>query len=153
MQFSLGGLPYDWIKAIYLSSCKSFFSASLSVPLRIIKSSKGLHAKWKAVTLPQDSQAIYRLFVEWRNKGKPHVRLLYEGNQTSSNLQDKLPIPSRMYVSIVVKQANSTTNFEHQAGSIITYPTKQALIPATLPLKPNNPGIVDVILKVSTVIL
>ncbi|KAM7433239.1 the G-protein coupled receptor 2 [Porites harrisoni] len=122
-------------------SVKTLRDASLSVPLRIIKSSKGLHAKWKAVTLPQDSQAIYRLFVEWRNKGKPHVRLLYEGNQTSSNLQDKLPIPSRMYVSIVVKQADSTTNFEHQAGSIITYPTKQALIPATLPLKPNNPAI------------
>lgn len=103
--------------------------------------------------MPQDSQAIYRLFVEWRNKGKPHVRLLYEGNQTSSNLQDKLPVPNRMYVSIVVKKTDSTTNFEHQAGNIITYPTKQALIPTTLPLKPNNPGIEDVILKVSTVIL
>ena len=58
-----------------------------------------------------------------------------------------------MYVSIVVKKTDSTTNFEHQAGNIITYPTKQALIPTTLPLKPNNPGIEDVILKVSTVIL
>ena len=103
--------------------------------------------------MPQDAQAVYRLFVEWRNKEKPHVRLLYEGNQTSSNIQDKLPIPNRMYISIVVKKTDSTSNFKHQAGNIITYPTKQALIPATLLLKPNKPGIVNVILKVSTVIL
>jgi len=114
------------------------FSAKLSVALRMEinpGSRSGLLVKWKAITL-QDAEPIYRLFMEWRHNGRLHVRLLYEGNETSSVIKGKLPSPHRMYVSVVIEKKQ----FKHQAGNILTYPTKQALIPQTKYSMPSKPG-------------
>jgi len=117
---------------------KTLRDAKLSVALRMEinpGSRRGLLVKWKAVTL-QDAQPIYRLFMEWRHKGKLHVRLLYEGNETFSVIKGKLPFPHRMYVSVVIEKQQ----FKHQAGNILTYPTKQALIPQTKYSTPSKPA-------------
>ena len=90
---------------------------------------------WRAVTV-QDTQVIYRLFIQWRPGGKIHVRLLCETNQTSCVVKEKLPVPYRMYVSVVlVKEVR-----KFQAGNIRSYPTKQVLIPevGNLPTKPGT---------------
>ena len=97
-------------------------------------SKKGLMVKWKAVNLP-DAQPMYRLFIEWEHEGKVHVSLLYEGKETSGVIRGRLPTPHRMYVSVVVKKKR----FEHQAGNIVNYPTKQAVIPGTH-FTPRIPG-------------
>ena len=116
------------------------FSARLSVPLRIYRAdNKELRAEWKAVTPPQDAQPIYRLFMQWRHKGKLNVRLLYEGEKTSVVITGKLPVPNKKYVSVVLKNIAATTNFKHLAANILTsYPTKQALFPANKPGKFMN---------------
>ena len=98
-------------------------------------SKKGLTVKWEAVNLP-NAQPIYRLFIEWKREGKVHVSLLYEGKATSGVIRGRLPTPHRMYVSVVVKKQQ----FDHQAGNIVTYPTKQALIPGTRFTPSRKPG-------------
>lgn len=84
----------------------------------------------------QDSQLIYRLFMQWTNNGRIHVRLLCEGNQTSCAVKGKLPVPHRMYVSVVVRKPGH--NFEE--GKLHSYPTKKALLPSQeeKPTKPTR---------------
>lgn len=68
--------------------------------------------------------------------GKIHVRLLCETNQTSCVVKERLPVPHRMYVSVVlVKEVH-----KFQAGNIRSYPTKKILIPeiGNLPTKPGK---------------
>ena len=95
----------------------------------------GFKMSWKSVTV-QDTKVIYRLFIQWRPRGKIHVRLLCETNQSSCVVKRKLPVPNRMYVGVVlVKEVP-----EFQAGNIRSYPTQQVLIPeiGNLPTKPGT---------------
>lgn len=110
---------------------KTLRDATLSVPVRVRMGTtpaggRGLLVTWKAVKVPDD-EPEYHLFIEWRDKGKVNVELLYEGNETSAVIKRTLPVPHRIYVSVVVKRKQ----FEHLAGNIMTYPTKQALIPGS----------------------
>ena len=114
------------------------FSAQLSVPLKVRRiggGGPGVSMTWDAVTV-QDAQPIYRLFMDWRHKGKVHVRLLCETNQTSCEFKGKLPFPNLMYVSVVmVKQPHT-----FQAGNIGSYPTKKVFVSGMgrTPTKPGN---------------
>lgn len=91
---------------------------------------------WKAVSL-EATQVIYRLLMERRPKGRVHVRLLCETNQTSCVVKARLPVPHRMYVSVVlVKEVHKS----FQAGNIRSYPTERVLITeiGNLPTKPGK---------------
>ena len=107
------------------------FSATLSVPVRVRMGKnpaggRNLLVTWKAVKVP-DGEPVYHLFIEWKDKGKVNVELLYEGNETSTVIKSALPVPHRIYVSVVAKKKQ----FKHLAGNIMTYPTKRALIPGS----------------------
>lgn len=74
--------------------------------------------------------------MEWRHGGQVHVRLLCETNLTSCVVKGKLPLPHRVYVSVVfVKEVH-----KFQAGNIRSYPTKKVVIPeiGDLPTKPGE---------------
>ena len=95
----------------------------------------GFKANWKAVTI-QDNQVIYRLFMEWKSRGQVHVRLLCETNVTTCVVAERLPVPHRVYVSVVlVKEVP-----KFQAGNIRSYPTRKVFIPeiGNLPTKPGK---------------
>ena len=79
---------------------------------------------------------MYRLFMQWKNKGRIHVRLLYEGNQTSCEVNGRLPIPHRLYVSVVIVKPVQ----KFQAGTMYSHPTKKVVIPLSeeIPTKPGK---------------
>ena len=114
-----------------------YLSARLSVrflPVQI----QGPHFRivsWIPVTL-QDTQPIYKLFMQWRsNDGRIINRLLCEGNRTSCTVGGRLPLPHRMYVNVIVKKP--VHNFEE--GNILTNPTENVLLPVPEE-KPTKPG-------------
>lgn len=112
------------------------FSARFHLPLNSKRlSGGGIKESWNAVTL-QGNQVIYRLFMEWRHRGQVNVRLLCETNLTSCVVKGKLPLPHRVYVSVVfVKEVH-----KFLAGNIRSYPTKKVVIPDIddLPTKPGE---------------
>ncbi|CAH3156809.1 unnamed protein product [Pocillopora meandrina] len=90
---------------------------------------------WIPVTL-QDTQPIYKLFMQWRNNdGRIYNRLLCEGNRTSCKVGGSLPLPHRMYVNVIVKKP--VHNFEE--GNILTNPTENVLLPVPEE-KPTKPA-------------
>ena len=64
------------------------------------------------------------------------MRLLCETNLTSCVVKGKLPLPHRVYVSVVfVKEVH-----KFQAGNIRSYPTEKVMFPEIddLPTKPGE---------------
>ena len=82
----------------------------------------------------QDTQPIYKLFMQWRrNDGRIINRLLCEGNRTSCTVGGRLPLPHRMYVNVIVKKP------VEEEGNILTYPTEKASLPVPEE-RPTKPG-------------
>jgi len=115
---------------------KTFRDARFHLPLNSKRlSGGGIKESWNAVTL-QGNQVFYRLFMEWRHRGQVNVRLLCETNLTSCVVKGKLPLPHRVYVSVVfVKEVH-----KFLAGNIRSYPTKKVVISDIddLPTKPAH---------------